>query len=310
MTGSRLHRFSPLGQAALAYAGHYNWRLFPLRPKSKEPPLITGWSEKAATDPAQLGEWWTHWPQANIALATGLASGVVVVDVDPRNGGQTTWTELQDIHGRIDTLEAQSGSGGSHFFFAPPHYPSLHKGKLGPGVDLQGEGAYVVLSPSVHPCGQPYEWVTTGLPPAPLPLWLLNEWPKAERSTKAGQVSGVFTPHKGLPLPTNIVATLTAFLLSARLVLQRDGRYRGPCPFPHQVSGDCECPASFYCSPVTGTWTCFCSDHPGAGRRGLVSGGSGAILALAGIAYSRSPTKRTSPSQREHRRIPDLEIIV
>ena len=176
MPGESAHPISTLGQLALAYASSYGWKLFPLVPRSKHP-LIKNWPEVATSEIGQITKWWSRWPQANIGLLCGQASGVVVVDVDLRSCGAETWAAFLDVQGRIDTLEAMSGSGGSHHFFQAPEH-LIAKGKLGPGVDLQGERSYLVLTPSTHPCGNPYEWVTAGISPAPLPGWLLDLWPR------------------------------------------------------------------------------------------------------------------------------------
>ena len=154
-------------------------------PRSKHP-LIKNWPEVATSEVGQISEWWSRWPQANIGLLCGQASGVVVVDVDPRSSGASTWAEFLDVQGPVDTLEAMSGSGGSHHFFQAPEH-LLAKGKLGPGVDLQGERSYLVLAPSIHPCGDPYEWVTEGVPPAPLPGWLLDLWPRTNQRVNGRQ---------------------------------------------------------------------------------------------------------------------------
>lgn len=271
---------TPLSKAA-AYAYHYLWPVFPLRPKSKEP-LVSNWPEKATSDIRQITAWLHQWPQANIALLCGKR--VVVVDVDPRNGGTETWAELQDINGSVQTLESFTGGGGSHFFFEAPEI-ALAKSKLGPGVDLQGRLSYVVLPPSIHPNGTTYEWVTENTAPAPLPQWLLAMWPQAEVAGSIGRQHGSFNPHGGRPLPPTLQAQIVALLVSSELTLQRDGRYRGQCPFPHSGTGDCDCPASFYAPPLTGRWSCFCPDHPGTGKSGHLSGGPAPLLALAGVSY-------------------------
>ena len=168
-----------LGQLALCYASSYGWKLFPLVPRSKHP-LVKNWPEVATSEIRQISEWWRRWPQANIALLCGQVSGVVAIDIDPRSGGGDTWAEYLDIHSRVDTLEAMSGSGGSHHFFQAPEH-LIAKGKLGPGVDLQGERSYLVLTPSIHRCGDPYEWVSEGVAPVPLPGWLLDLWPRTNQ---------------------------------------------------------------------------------------------------------------------------------
>ena len=297
----RITSLTTFGKAALAYAARYCWRLFPLRPRSKEP-LIDRWPERATADLRQLAEWWSRWPQANIALCCGQGSGVVVVDVDPRSGGDETWAELADINGAVHTLEALSGSGGSHYFFQTPD-SALVKGKLGDGVDLQGERSYLVLAPSIHPCGDPYEWVSEGIAPATIPEWLLEKWPKTQVAI-AGQHQGAFKPHTGLQLPEEVRTQLATFLVSSGLTLQRDGRYRGQCVIPHGGTGECDCPSSLYVSSITGRWTCFCADHPGASPGRCVSGGPAALLTLAGIDY------HPSASGHRPRRLTNWEVRV
>lgn len=182
---SQLSRF---GRAALAYAERCSWQLFPLPPRSKDHPLVK-WGSKATSDLDQLATWWTRWPAANPALTTGQRSGIVVVDIDPRHGGDRTWAELLDLNGTADTLEAVTGSGGRHIYFqAPTEALKSVNGGLGEGVDTKANGGYVVLPPSVHPNGNAYFWDTEGLSPAPVPPWLLALWPRvdARRTTPRG----------------------------------------------------------------------------------------------------------------------------
>ena len=42
-----------------------------------------------------ISAWWTRWPNATIAIATGIISGLVVLDVDPKNGGDANLEELE-----------------------------------------------------------------------------------------------------------------------------------------------------------------------------------------------------------------------
>src|SRR5262249_42561498 len=68
--------------------------------------------KEATTDEATIRAWWTRFPNANIATPTGVWCDVV--DVDPRNGGDTTLLELERQHGRLpDTAEVLTGGGGS-----------------------------------------------------------------------------------------------------------------------------------------------------------------------------------------------------
>ena len=91
-----------------------------------------------------------------------------------------------------------------------------------------------------------------------------------EKKFGAGSVSarrnykpGTFDPHWPCPLPLELQDRLLDFF--KRLDLQRcsDGRFGGSCPLPHQNRVACDCDSAFYTSPLSGSWSCFCSDHLG-----------------------------------------------
>jgi hypothetical protein len=160
---------------ALRYANH-GWAVFPCHE-----PTLTGCScrradcsspakhprtarglHDATTDPEAIARWWRHWPSANIAVRTGADSGLVVIDVDPEHGGLAAIADLQRRHGDLPlTPTVLTGSGGRHYWFA---YPGLaipnSAGRLGPGVDVRGDGGYVITPPSLHPSGS-YRWEAT-----------------------------------------------------------------------------------------------------------------------------------------------------
>jgi hypothetical protein len=145
--------------AALWYA-KLGFRVFPLKPGTKEP-LIKDWPNKATWDEAQIREWWGKWPDANIGIATGRYRDgyFCVLDFDPRNGGDWYGDVGEDI--LPPTWVVHTGGGGRHYYYKTP-YP-LRGRKLKDGVDLKGEGGYVVAPPSIHPNGQKYVWeVGTG----------------------------------------------------------------------------------------------------------------------------------------------------
>ena len=66
-------------------------------------------------------------------------------------------------HGTLpDTVSLRTGGRGQHFYFQHPGVPiPNYAGKLGPGLDVRGEGGYVVAPPSIHLSGKPYEWGAT-----------------------------------------------------------------------------------------------------------------------------------------------------
>ena len=124
----------------------------------KHPRTEHGLSD-ATTDPNIIKEWWTRWPDANIGVRTGQISGVVVLDIDPKNGGLESWSELQDIHGRVDALTCHTGGGGLHLYFqAPETELKSSAGEIAPGVDTRAEGGYVIAPPSLHISGNRYAW--------------------------------------------------------------------------------------------------------------------------------------------------------
>jgi len=152
--GVDLERMS-LAEAAQWYASR-GIPVFPCRPRGKEP-LVEGGFHAATTDEARIREWWRRWPGANIGVPAGPASGWLAVDVDPRNGGDSTVQDWIRRYGRWpDTAEAVTGGGGRHIVFR--HVDGLRCGPLAPGVDLKVTGGYIVVAPSIHPSGGRYMW--------------------------------------------------------------------------------------------------------------------------------------------------------
>lgn len=144
--------------------------VFPLKPKSKEPATAHGVKD-ATKDSAAVGEW------AGVAVACGEPSGVIVVDIDPRNGGNEGMEALVIKHGPLPaTWECLTGGGGRHLYFRG--VCRTHKVIGGGAVDVRGTGSYVVAPPSIHPdTGKLYAWELSGVPGeiplADAPAWLL-----------------------------------------------------------------------------------------------------------------------------------------
>jgi putative DNA primase/helicase len=112
----------------------------------------------ATRDGAEIESFWRKWPDANIGIATGHASGIVVIDIDPRNGGLETFERLEADFGALPkTPTAFTGGDGAHLLFDLPQI-SVRKGTFGPGVDVLGDGCMMVAPPSLHVSGQRYCW--------------------------------------------------------------------------------------------------------------------------------------------------------
>jgi hypothetical protein len=142
---------------ALQYAS-WGWAVFPLLPGKKEPATKHGFKD-ATTDEKQIRSWWKREPHANIGIATGKRSGIVVVDIDPRNGADLSvfWREAELDAVRLGTVI--TGTDGRHLYFRYPADGTVaSRSHFVQGIDLKADGGYVVAPPSVHPNGVLYVW--------------------------------------------------------------------------------------------------------------------------------------------------------
>lgn len=168
---------------ALTYA-RWGWRVAPIPPGHKYPKDLPEWQLVATVDEATITAWWTPNPRHGVSIVTGDASGIFVVDVDPRHGGDETLADLCHEHGPLpDTVECLTGGGGRHLYFRMPEGVSITNDagkRLGPGLDVRGEGGQVVAPPTIHPdtevayeweaLSDPFDGVMVALPPA----WLVD----------------------------------------------------------------------------------------------------------------------------------------
>ncbi|MDF2797556.1 MAG: hypothetical protein K0R85_300 [Devosia sp.] len=144
----------------LSLALDHGFAVFPVRPRSKVP-LIKGWPEAATTDEHQINEWWDVYPDANVGIATGAKSGVLVMDIDIETGGMESLENLMAHEEWVDTRSVRTGTGGLHFYYEfNPSNPIRNSVSLiAPGIDIRGEGGFVLAPPSIHPNGTPYVWI-------------------------------------------------------------------------------------------------------------------------------------------------------
>jgi putative DNA primase/helicase len=190
--------------AALAYAAR-GWPVVPLHtptegvcdcpdtpkrpggarcPSAGKHPRTQHGKDDASTDEATIRRWWRMWPHANVGIRTGKASGLVVIDVDPRNGGDISLEQLLEHHGPLsDTVEAMTGGDGRHILFAyPTDGTDVRDAKLAalgyPGIEIKAEGGLIAAAPSHHWTGGTYVWDVFCHPDdvelAPVPDWLLR----------------------------------------------------------------------------------------------------------------------------------------
>ena len=173
--------------SAIGYAAR-GWPVLPLhaivegrctcnkscRSPGKHPRTRSGLKD-ASTDPGVINRWWTQWPDANIGIATGKQSNLVVLDVDPDHGGKASLDDLTASYSEFETLSQVTGGKGWHYFFEYPESLEAIKnsaGKIGKGLDIRADGGYVVAPPSTHSSGNLYQWETE-IPLSNIPGWLL-----------------------------------------------------------------------------------------------------------------------------------------
>lgn len=118
-------------------------------------PAIDSWQTAASTELTTLRDWFAG-DRHNVGVVCG-PSGVVVIDIDPRNGGAETFAQLVTELGPLPaTLTADSGGGGTHYVFKRP--TGELESKLARGVDLLRDSRQFLVDPSIHPSGQLYRW--------------------------------------------------------------------------------------------------------------------------------------------------------
>ncbi len=184
-------------QAALFWARDNDVPVFPLHsafdgicscPEGSEckragkHPLTRNGLKDATTNERQVRLFWTQHPHANIGGRMGGELRLFAVDSDPRHGGDLSLHDLTEAHGPewLDTLNNGTGGNGDHFLY---HYPEdveirNSTSKLGPGLDVRGEGGYIVLPPSLHVSGRVYRLKNTTPVREALP-WLIEALTRA-----------------------------------------------------------------------------------------------------------------------------------
>lgn len=199
-------------QAALAYAAR-GWHVLPCwRPKPNEAgKLVCGCGKEdcpspgkhphgflakrgqmeATTDPDKIKRWFAYGHSLNIAIQCSQ-SGLAVIDIDPRNGGELTKENIEARYGKLySDVEQFTGGGGQHYVYSNPHGVQGLPGILGPGIDVKANG-YIMAWPSLHMSGKLWEWEgssdpTEGAVPSPLPDWLRDlAGPKPELTEPQG----------------------------------------------------------------------------------------------------------------------------
>lgn len=156
-----MSEYPSMYDAAIEYAKK-GFAVFPLKYRDKVP-LTRNGCKDATTDAAQIKAWWQKYPNANIGLATGSVSQnvfVIDLDIDEDRGidGYHSLEDWQREHGDFpETWTAITGRGGYHLYYRGNGKIKNRAGIID-GVDIRGNGGYVVAPPSIHKNGNRYEW--------------------------------------------------------------------------------------------------------------------------------------------------------
>jgi putative DNA primase/helicase len=186
---------TPILESALAFADE-GIAVFPLVHRSKLPSRKSRGLYDATTNAETIKRWFGGHVVWNIGARTGQASGVWVLDVD----STASFIWLLNTYGPLPETRRSRGSRGYHFWFRSTTVPVPNSvGRIGSGIDVRGEGGYVVTPPSVHPSGAVYQWVEDShaapiLGYAPIldaPPWLL----KLACKSRPAEALPVTPPH-------------------------------------------------------------------------------------------------------------------
>jgi len=121
-------------------------------------PLVGGGVHSASIDPRQIREWWRRWPDANIGIACGEISGIIVIDVDGEAGKKSLMSLVAEIGQLPPSWTQITGGGGRHLLFRHPGVAVKNKVGLRTCLDIRGDGGYIVAAPSNHISGNNYHW--------------------------------------------------------------------------------------------------------------------------------------------------------
>ncbi len=189
------------------------WHLFPVQPQGRLAPAKVR-IEDATADLAQLEQWACELPGCNWGLATGMASGVFVLEVDTRRASSALRILNRDEWDGQQTLQSQAGDTGYAFFRWPAARAMRGSGKNpAPGLRIRGEGDFVLIPPSVCPSGISHVYLDPDAEIAAAPQWLLDSvFAGEERS------SGKLLAFPNFPLQKASTTARPPGLSSAKLL--------------------------------------------------------------------------------------------
>lgn len=148
-------------------------------------PKDNAWQKAERLSTADIQATWDVDKAPNLGIATGVDSGIWVLDIDPKGGGMESMAALVAEHGPLPvTWVAQTGSGGYHYAFELPDFEVRNdqSGRVGAGIDVRGQGGQIVAPPSATDKG--VYTVVSDVRPVQAPQWLLDLVRKDEAPTE------------------------------------------------------------------------------------------------------------------------------
>lgn len=203
-------------EAALLYLSR-GWSIIPIDVTGPIKKPYVDWKPyqtRRATE-QELKTWWSVWPHAAVGIVTGKISDVVVIDIDPRHGGQPE----PILEAAPTNLRVQTGGGGWHYYYSYPDNVERVPNRVGiiQGIDIRADGGYAVLPPSNHSSGGVYSFDLDGVP-GTLPESMLDSIISSETQNRVGKGDEPFWFSKlwneGAPegLRNDSVARLAGYL--------------------------------------------------------------------------------------------------
>lgn len=148
-------RMPELLKSALIYLKQLHYSVFPVSPDKKALVRWEPYQKKLPTE-EEVIKWWSKWPDANIGIATGIVSGLAVIDIDEPDIGKKALSEL--IPDNLVFPIAKTPRGGEHWYFNCTDGKIRGNVKTLPGCDLRANGNYVVAPPSINGNGKSWRW--------------------------------------------------------------------------------------------------------------------------------------------------------
>jgi hypothetical protein len=272
--------------------------------KAKAPHTDHGFKD-ASTHPEQIRSWWANHPDATIGIPTGKASGLVVVDIDPRNGGDHSLQGLTDEHSPLpETLTAITGGGGTHYYF---RYPDCEmrcsNSKIASGIDVKADGGYVIIAPSGHESGKSYFWDGEfDLDAvADMPQWLLELIDAADQeSLSAATGDGDDIPEGGR---NNALTSLAG-------VMRHYGRSEPEIFAAIEATNKLRCKPPLPESEVRAIAKSICRYEPDQAATISIDGVPGVDISAFTGAFDDQTQRIVHPGSFSDRYIEDLPVIV